>query len=60
MIWEYAVGPCPGVGGVKDPTPWRVPGANAAGLTRRSRLKPARGQNSHSGIGSRRSARARG
>jgi len=28
----HAVGACPEVGGAKDPTPWPVPGAQAAGL----------------------------
>ena len=71
----YAVGACAGVGGVKDSTPWRVPGdescedptprhvpgAKAAGLTRKSRLKPAEvGQNLHLGVEAHRPARARG
>jgi len=38
--WEApAPGSGSGVGGAKDPAPWHVPGAKAAGLTRRSPLK---------------------
>src|SRR5690606_23476526 len=47
---------CTGIGGVNDPTPWRVPGAKAAGLTSKSRLMPAGfQQGAHPGTSFRRS-----